>query len=92
MEFEYIELTPQNYQIPARTRNQDVYFTVSKKLFQEVHLFFQIVNVEKDKGYFYLIIEDINIQKDIYLKYHSSYYMNNYIEEDIYESEKPFSN
>ena len=92
MEFEDIELTPQNYEVPARPRNQDLYFTVSKKLFQEVHIFFQIVNVETDKGYFGLIMEDINIQKDTYLKYHSSYYMNNYIEEDIYESEKPFSN
>ena len=33
MEFEDVELTPQNYTTPARPRNQDVYFTVGKKLF-----------------------------------------------------------
>ena len=92
MEFEDIELTPQNYTHPARPRNQDIYFSVSKKIFQEIHIFFQIVNVETDKGLFGLILEEINMKKDTYLKYHSSYYMNNYIEDDIYESEKPFAN
>ena len=93
MEFEDVELTPQNYSTPARPRNQDVYFTVGKKLFQEVHIFFQIVNVETDKDIFGLNLEKINyMRKDEYLKYHSTYYMNNYMEEDIYESEKPFCN
>ena len=42
MEFEDVELTPQNYSNPVRPRNQDIYFTVSKKLFQEVHIFFKL--------------------------------------------------
>ena len=93
MEFEDVELTPQNFSTPVRPRNQDVYFTVGKKLFQEVHIFFQIVNVETDEDIFGLNLEKINyMRKDEYLKYHSAYYMNNYMEEDIYEKEIPFCN
>ena len=91
MEFEDVELTPQNYSNPVRPRNQDIYFTVSKKLFQEVHIFFQIINVETDKDIFGLQLEQfINMREDEYLKYHSAYYMNNYIENDIYETDEPF--
>ena len=32
------------------------------------------------------------MRKDEYLKYYSTYYMNNYMEEDIYERETPFCN
>ena len=49
MEFEDVELTPQNYTFPVRPRNQDVYFTVGKKLFQEVHIYFQIIKVKTDE-------------------------------------------
>lgn len=93
MEFEDIELTPQNYSNPERPRNQDIYFTVGKKLFQEVHIFFQIVNVETDKDILGLNLVNINnIKKDEYLKYYSTYYMNNFMEDNIYENEKPFCN
>ena len=93
MEFEDVELTPQNFSSPVRPRNQDIYFTVGKKLFQEVHIFFQIVNVETNEDIFGFNIEKINyMRKDEYLKYHSAYYMNNYMEEDIYEKEIPFCN
>ena len=63
MEFEDIELTPQDYTTPARSRNQDIYFTVGKKLFKEVHIFYQIVNVETDKDIFGLELEEFQIWK-----------------------------
>ena len=52
MEFEDIELVPHNYSYPIRSRNQDIYFTVGKKLFQEVHIFYQLVKIETDKEIF----------------------------------------
>ena len=48
MEFEDIELNPHNYSYPVSSRNQDIYFTVGKKLFKEVHIFYQIINIETD--------------------------------------------
>ena len=41
-----IELTPQNYDFPYLATSKNIYYTISKKLFQEIHTFFQIVNVE----------------------------------------------
>ena len=38
-EMEDVELTPQNYTSPVRERNLDIYFTVGKKLFQEIQKF-----------------------------------------------------
>jgi len=87
MEFEDIELTPLNYSYPVRPRNQDIYFTVGKKLFQEVHIFYQIVNVETDEDIFGL---EPKYQINEYLKYHSTYQMTNLIENDIYETGESF--
>jgi hypothetical protein len=41
-EIENIELTPKNYENPTRPRNTDVYTTVGKKLFQEIHVYFEV--------------------------------------------------
>ena len=38
MEFGDIELTPDNYSYPITPRIQDIYFTVGKKFFQDIHL------------------------------------------------------
>ena len=95
MEFEDIELTPENYSHPVRPRNQDVYFTVGKKLFQEVHIYYQIIKVKTDEEIIgidefkdYYITSD---KEDIYLKYHSTYQMPNLIEDDIYLNDQPFA-
>ena len=94
MEFEDIELTPENYSHPVRPRNQDVYFTVGKKLFQEVHIYFQIIKVKTDEEIIGIdefkdyITSD---KEDIYLKYHSTYQMPNLIEDDIYLNDEPFA-
>ena len=51
IELQDVEMTPQFYNTPARARDKDIYTTVGKKLFQELHIFFQIVNVETDMDF-----------------------------------------
>ena len=88
-EIENIELTPKNYENPTRPRNTDVYTTVSKKLFQEIHVYFEVVNIETDLDWFGFD-EFENIKSDIYLKYDEMFIMGNLIEEDIYETGNKF--
>ena len=84
-----IELTPQNYTIPVRARNQDVYTKVGKRLFQEIHIYFQIVNIITDIDLLgFSEFEDVKNKK--YLKYDSSIQMTNIIEDDIYETGESF--
>ena len=51
MEFQDIELTPEKYYIPVIPRNQYISFKIGLKLFQEVHIFYQIINVETDEEF-----------------------------------------
>ena len=51
-QIENIELTPKNFKSPTRPRNVDVYTTVGKKLFQEIHVFLEVVDIETDMGFF----------------------------------------
>ena len=89
MEFEDIELNPHNYSYPISSRNQDIYFTVGKKLFKEVHIFYQIINIETDLEV--LGIDELEKSKnEQFLKYHSTYQMSNIIEENIYETGESF--
>ena len=92
MEFQDVELNPQNYSFPIRSRNQDIYFTVGKKLFKEVHIYYQIVNVETDLEKLGLdtFEEFKNIKGLQFLKYHSTNIMDNLIENNIYEDHQPF--
>ena len=69
MEFEDVELTPDNYSFPVRERNQDIYFTVGKKLFKEIHIFYQITIIETDLE-FVGIEEFEKFHEKKYLKYH----------------------
>ena len=93
MEFEDVELMPNNYKDPVSPRNQDIYFKVGKKFFQEVHIFYQILNIETDEEYFGLGINELeNFRKDKYLKYHSANQMPSLIEDDIYTTGDPFCN
>ena len=91
MEFEDIELTPLNYSYPVRPRNQNIYFKVGKKLFQEVHIYYQIVDVETDEDIIGIEGEP-KYRKNRYLKYHSIYQMNNFRENDIYKAGESFCN
>ena len=88
-EMEDIELTPKNYKNPIRPRNVDVYTTVGKKLFQEIHAFFEVVNIETDLDWFGFD-EFENIKSEVYLKYDETFIMSNLIEEDIYENGDKF--
>jgi len=84
-----VELTPQNYSTPVRARNQDVYTTVGKKLYQEFHIYFQIVNIITDRDLLgFSEFQDVKYNK--YLKYDSSILMTNILEEDIYETGESF--
>ena len=89
-EMEDIELTPHNYTYPVRGRNQDIYFTVGKRLFQEVHVFYQLINVETNLNFFgFNELEHIKSQK--YLKYYSQVQMTNLIDNNIYTTGASFS-
>ena len=89
MEFEDVELTPENYTYPVRPRNQDIYFTVGKKLFKEIHVYYQIVNIETDIEKFG-IDEWKKYKEEQHLKYNSIYQMTNILENDIYETGEAF--
>ena len=84
-----IEMTPQFYNSPYLARNKDIYTKVGKKLFQEIHAFFQIVNLKTDIdiiGFnnFY------NIKSQKLIKYESTNIMSNIIESDIYKTGESF--
>ena len=90
LEMEDIQLTPYNYTYPVRGRNQDIYFSVGKKLFQEVHVFYQLVNIETDLDIIgFNKFEKMKSQK--YLKYYSQYQMTNLMENNIYITGEAFS-
>jgi len=84
-----IELTPKNYSYPVRPRDVDIYNTVGKKLFQEIHTYFQIVNIETDID-FIGFDEFENIKTESFLKYDEMIIMSNLIENDIYETGESF--
>ena len=93
MAFEDVELSPDNYLYPVTPRNQDIYFKIGKKSFQEVHVFFQILNVETDKDFFGLEfneIEDKELSTNYFLKFHSMKEMMTIVDEDIYENNNTF--
>ena len=88
-EIENIELTPKNYKHPTRPRNVDVYTTVGKKLFQEIHVYFEVVDIETDMDWFGFD-EFEKIKTERFLKYDEMIIMSNLIENDIYETGEKF--
>ena len=89
LEMQDIELTPTNYSHPVRGRNADIYTTVGKRLFREIHMFFQIVRIETDLDFIGLN-EYENIREDKYLKYDEMAIMSNLLETSIYETGESF--
>ena len=85
LEMEDIELTPKNFEKPIRERNVDVYTTVGAKLFEELHVFFEVVNIETDMDWFGFD-EFENIKSQIYLKYDETFIMSNIIQKDVYKT------
>ena len=88
-EIENIELTPKNYKHPTRPRNVDVYTTVGKKLFQEIHVYFEVVDIETDMDWFGFD-EFEKIKTERFLKYDEMIIMSNLIENDIYKTGEKF--
>ena len=84
-----IELTPNNYKTPIRPRNVDIYSTVGKKLFQEIHAFFQVVDIQTDMDWIGFD-EFENFKSEVYLKYDEMISMRNIIETNIYETGESF--
>jgi hypothetical protein len=86
-----IEITPLNYSHPVIGRDLDVYATVGKKLFQELHVLYQIVDIETDLDP--LGFSDFqNVRTEKYLKYNSLIQMTNLLENDLYETGESFCN
>ena len=79
-----IELNSKNYSHPINPRNADIFTTVGKRLFKEIHAFFQVVQIETDLD-FIGFDEFEYMKKDVYLKYDEMVVMSNLIENDIYE-------
>ena len=84
-----IELTPKNYSYPTKPRDLDIYKPVGKKLFNDIHAYFQVVNIETDID-FIGFDEFENIRTDTYLKFDEMVIMNKIIENDIYETGESF--
>ena len=62
---------------------------MGKKLYQEIHIYFQIVNIETDLDILgFTDFEQVRLQK--YLKYDSSIQMTNLMENNIYETGESF--
>ena len=88
-QMEDVQLTPDNYRLPVLPRNHDIYFIVGKRLFMEVHVFFQIVSIETDMDI--IGLEQFqNFKVDKYLRYDSQVQMTNFIENNIYETGESF--
>ena len=64
-EMEDIDLTPQIYNSPVELRSEEISASIGKSLFQDIHLFFEVVNIETDED----IIGFDSIKKEKYLKY-----------------------
>jgi len=80
-----IELTPQNYNSPVFQRDKDFYVKVGKKLYQEIHAFFQIVNIETETDY--LGFNNFHsFKSETYIKYDSLTILSNIAEKDVYET------
>jgi len=75
-EMQDIELTPKNYAQPIRGRDVDIFTTVGKRLFREIHVYYQIVNIETNLDFLGLDQYE-NIKSESYLKYDETVVMSN---------------
>ena len=87
-ELQDIELNPHDYENPTRPKAIDVYTTVGKKLFQEIHAYFEVVDIQTDLDWLGFD-EIVNVKSEKYLKYDETFIMSNIIEDDIYETGAP---
>ena len=79
---EDVDLTPQIYNSPVTLRGKEVSANVGSSLFQDVHSFFQIINIETDEDI--LGFEGLSqIKKEKYIKYDNSVILSR-LKEDIF--------
>ena len=79
-----INLTPQIYDSPISLRDKEVSVNVGNNLFQDVHSFFQIVNIETDEDI--VGLEGLSqIKKEKYIKYDQSVILSS-LKGDIFET------
>jgi hypothetical protein len=90
-DFQDIDLNPNDYKKPFRPRSVDVYTTIGKRLFKEVHAFLQLVEVQTDMDWFGFD-EFTNIKSEQYLKYDELEEMYNILDNNIYETGDSFCN
>jgi hypothetical protein len=88
-QFQDIELTPNKYETPFRPRDTDLYTTVGKKIFKEIHAYFQLVDIQTDMDWIG-IDEFENIKSEKYLKYDYMEIMSNIMDDDIFENGDSF--
>ena len=88
-ELEDIQLKPHNFDKPIMGRNKDIYYTVGKKLFQEIHIFYKLVEVQTDLE-FIGFDEFPNYRKQRYIQYDWDYQMSSLLEDDIYQTGAAF--
>ena len=73
---EDIDITPQDYSNPVVLRAKEVSATVGKLLFQDIHSYFQVVNIETDEDF--IGFEALSsIKKEKYIKYDESIILSN---------------
>ncbi len=81
---EDVDLTPQLYNSPVTLRGKEVSANVGSSLFQDVHSFFQIINIETDEDI--LGFEGLSqIKKEKYIKYDNSVILSR-LKNDIFVS------
>ena len=85
LQWQDIELNPKNYSYPTKPRDLDIHKPIGKKFFNDIHVYFQVVNIETDMD-FIGFDEFENIRTDTYLKFDEIDIMNKIIENDIYEA------
>ena len=81
---EDVDLTPQLYHSPVALRGKEVSANVGRSLFQDVHSFFQIINIETDEDI--LGFEALSsIRKEKYIKYDQSVILSS-LKGDIFQT------
>ena len=81
---EDINLTPQIYDSPIALRDKEISANVGNNLFQDVHSFFQIINIETDEDI--VGLEGLSqIKKEKYIKYDQSVILSS-LKGDIFET------
>ena len=81
---ENINLTPQIYDSPIALRDKEISANVGNNLFQDVHSFFQIINIETDEDI--VGLEGLSqIKKEKYIKYDQSVILSS-LKGDIFET------